>query len=123
VLGTASGPCCAKYAKKGGATPKGGDSPKQPSGGGNLPDALDRGMISAGISAVKGRVAACGDKAPGAKGIVKVHVKVGGDGHVANVSVSQTPDQGLGNCVASAVQRASFAKTQNGGSFSYPFPF
>gem|GEM_PF-6933219 len=25
--------------------------------------------------------------------------------------------------VASAVQKASFAKTQTGGSFAYPFPF
>lgn len=79
-------------------------------------------MISSGIAAVKARVTSCGDKSS-AKGKVKVHVKVGGDGHVSNVSVETTPDPGLGSCVAAAVQKASFSKTQNGGSFSYPFVF
>jgi TonB family protein len=56
-------------------------------------------------------------------GKVKVHVKVGGDGRVSSVAVETTPDPGLGSCVQAAVQRASFAKTQSGGSFSYPFVF
>jgi TonB family protein len=71
---------------------------------------------------VKARVTACGDKSP-AKGKVKVKVQVGGDGRVSNVAVETTPDPALGACVAAAVQKASFAKTQNGGSFSYPFVF
>jgi len=50
-------------------------------------------------------------------------VQVGGDGRVSNVAVETTPDPALGACVAAAVQKASFAKTQNGGSFSYPFVF
>jgi outer membrane biosynthesis protein TonB len=48
---------------------------------------------------------------------------VSGGGSVSNVSVETTPDSALGACVAAAVQKASFAKTQNGGSFSYPFVF
>jgi len=38
-------------------------------------------------------------------------------------AVETTPDAALGACVAAAVQKASFAKTQTGGSFSYPFVF
>ena len=118
TIGTASGPCCDRF-KKGG----GGSTAKKPTGGGDLPAQLDREMISSGMGPVKGRAQSCGDKAPGVHGLVKVHVKVGGDGRVANVSVSQTPDDKLGACVSAAVSRASFAKTQNGGSFSFPFPF
>ena len=88
----------------------------------NLPDSLDRAMISTGIAAVKARVSTCGDRSS-AKGKVKVHVKVGGDGRVSDVSVETTPDPSLGSCVKAAVQRATFAKTQSGGSFSYPFVF
>ncbi len=79
-------------------------------------------MISTGIANVKARVSSCGDKSP-AKGKVKVHVKVGGDGHVSNVTVETSPDSALGACVAAAVQKATFSKTASGGSFSYPFLF
>jgi TonB family protein len=79
-------------------------------------------MISAGIANVKARVQSCGDKSP-AKGKVKVKVSVSGDGRVTNVAVETTPDSALGACVAAAVNKASFGKTQNGGSFSYPFVF
>jgi len=48
---------------------------------------------------------------------------VSGDGRVTGVNVETTPDSALGACVAAAVQKASFSKTQNGGSFSYPFVF
>ena len=51
-------------------------------------------------------------------------MKVGGDGRVVGrVRSRRTPDAALGACVAAAVQKASFGKTQNGGSFSYPFVF
>jgi TonB family protein len=119
VLNNYDGACCAKF-KKGGSAPK----PKTGGGGGggDLPDGLDRSMISAGIANVKARVETCGSKSP-AKGKVKVKVSVSGDGRVTNVSVETTPDPALGACVAAAVQKASFAKTQSGGSFSYPFVF
>jgi len=50
-------------------------------------------------------------------------VKVGPDGHVSNVSVKTPLDPGIDNCVVGIMQKAMFAKTQNGGSFSYPYTF
>lgn len=119
VLNNYEGACCSKF-RKGGSKPSGGGG-----GGGaksDLPESLDRAMISNGISAVKARVSSCGDKSS-AKGKVKVKVHVGGDGRVTSASVEETPDASLGACVKSAVSRATFSKTQRGGSFSYPFVF
>lgn len=127
VLNNYEGACCSKF-KKGGGTaakkpPPGGGDPTPPAKpASDLPDALDRSMISSGVDKVKARVMACGDKSP-AKGQVKVSVKVGGDGHVVSVTVKATPDPGLGSCVQAAMGKATFAKTQNGGSFGYPFVF
>lgn len=117
VLNNYEGACCAKFKKKssGGSAPKSG-------GSSNLPDALDRAMISEGVNKVKARVQSCGDRSS-AKGQVKVSVKVNPGGDVASVTVKNTPDASLGSCVASAMQKARFAKTQNGGSFGYPFMF
>ena len=126
VLNNYEGSCCAKFRKGGGSKPAGGGgtTAAKPAGGGgaDLPDGLDRSMISSGIANVKARVSSCGDKSQ-AKGKVKVHVKVGGSGAVSNVTVESSPDASLGACVAAAVQKAAFSKTQNGGSFSYPFVF
>ena len=122
VLNNYDGACCQKFRKGKAAGGGGGGAPAGGGGGNsNLPD-LDRSIISSAIGAVKGRAMACGDKSS-AKGMVKVHVKVDPSGHISSVSVSQTPDPALGACVAAAVGRASFPKTSNGGSFSYPFPF
>jgi TonB family protein len=79
-------------------------------------------MISSAMAAVKPRATACGDKSS-AKGVVKVHVKVGANGGIVDVSVAESPDAGLGACVVAAVRKASFPKTKAGGSFKYPFPF
>jgi TonB family protein len=87
-----------------------------------LPESLDRPMISNGIATVKGRVMSCGDKLS-AKGQVKVRVKVRPDGTVDNVTVISAPDDALGACVATQIKKATFRKTQNGGSFAYPFVF
>ncbi|HEY3802433.1 MAG TPA: GYF domain-containing protein [Kofleriaceae bacterium] len=119
VINSYAGACCAKFHHAGG----GGGAKPSGGGGADLPDALDRGMISSAIANVKARVTSCGEKSPSVHGKVKVHVKVGGDGRVSSVAVETTPDPGLGSCVQAAVQRASFAKTQSGGSFSYPFVF
>jgi predicted Zn finger-like uncharacterized protein len=124
VLNNYEGACCAKFKRGGGgggAKPTGGGA----SGAGpksDLPESLDRAMISDGVSKVKARVMSCGEKSP-AKGQVKVSVKVSPDGHVTSVTVKNTPDAGLGNCVAGMMQKATFAKTQTGGSFSYPYTF
>ncbi len=118
VLNNYEGACCSKFKKsKGGST-----SSKPSSSGGDLPESLDRAMISDGVAKVKARVMACGDRSS-AKGQVKVSVKVNPDGGVSSVSVKTTPDASLGSCVQSAMQKASFKKTQNGGSFGYPFVF
>ncbi|HEY4240808.1 MAG TPA: GYF domain-containing protein [Kofleriaceae bacterium] len=122
VISGYEGACCAKF-KKGGAAKSGGGG----GGGGNpvnssLPDGLDRQMISDSVAKVKGRVMACGDKSS-AKGQVKVSVKVDAGGHVSSVTVKNTPDPALGNCVSAAMSRATFPKTQGGGSFGYPFMF
>lgn len=113
--------CCSKYGKKSG----GGGGSKSDSGGGggsDLPETLDRTMISSGVSKVRGRVDSCASRSS-AKGEVKVQVKVAANGSVSSVTVKNTPDPSLGSCVASAMEKASFAKTQNGGTFSYPFIF
>ncbi len=122
VLNNYEGACCSKF-KKGGAKPSGGNTTAaKPSGGGDLPDGLDRTMIQDGVNKVKARVMGCGDKSS-AKGQVKVSVKVSASGSVASVSVKSAPDAALGSCVASAMQKATFGKTQNGGSFAYPWNF
>ncbi len=116
--------CCAKYRGSSGGGGGGGSTTKPPSGGGgsNLPESLQKADISAGIGGVRARVDGCAAKSS-AKGTVKVSVKVDGSGAVSSVTVRETPDAGLGSCVAAAVQKATFKKTQTGGSFSYPFTF
>jgi outer membrane biosynthesis protein TonB len=120
VLNNYEGTCCQKFRKGGSRPSSGGSSPR--SGGSDLPERLDRAMISEGVARVKSRVMACGSKSS-AKGQVKVSVKVSPSGSISSVSVASTPDPGLGSCVASAMRGASFRKTQSGGSFGYPFVF
>lgn len=114
-----SQPCC----KKSGGSKTGGGS----SGGGakvdsSLPEQLDSSMIKAGIDKVKGKAQACGSKSS-AKGAVKVRIKATPDGKVGSVDVVSAPDDALGNCVASALRGASFAKTQRGMGFAYTLSF
>jgi TonB family protein len=105
VLDNYEGACCAAFAHAAA-----------------LPDAIDRSMITEAIAGVKWRVRACADTSA-ATGKVKVHVKVDSTGRIAGVSVVEAPDPELGTCVADAVRKATFAKTQSGGTFSYPFVF
>jgi hypothetical protein len=104
--------CCAKF-KKPIPVPQPGD----------LPQYIDKAMISAGVAKVKGRIMSCADKFPDAKGSVKIKVKVSPDGGIDSSSIVTSPDPGLGACVSSAMNAASFAKTQQGGTFNYPFMF
>lgn len=120
VLNNYEGACCAKYRK--GSTKTAGGGGGSTAAKSNLPESLDRAMISNGIAAVKARVSACGDRSS-AKGKVKVKVQVDGSGKVKNVTVEEQPDASLGACVKSAVAKATFTKTQRGGTFSYPFVF
>jgi TonB family protein len=121
VLSNYDGACCQKF-RKGGSKPASGGTQIGEKPKSDLPESLDRAMISDGVGKVKAKVMACGDKSP-AKGQVKVSVKVNPDGSVASVTVKSSPDPGLGSCVATAMQRASFKKTASGGSFGYPFVF
>jgi TonB family protein len=115
--------CCSKYRGSSGGGGGGGGGSKPPSGGNsNLPEDLQKADISAGIAKVRSRVEGCAAKS-NAKGTVKVSVKVAGNGSVSSVTVKQSPDSTLASCVQSAVTKATFTKTQHGGSFSYPFTF
>ena len=120
VLNNYEGACCQKF-RKGGAKPAGGTTTAKP-GGGDVPEKLDRAMIQAGVDGVRGSVMKCGDKSS-SKGVVRLQVKVTADGSVSSASVAASPDPGLGQCAASAMQRARFKKTQQGGSFAIPFTF
>ena len=103
-------PCCARY------KPAGDDF--QP----GTSDSLDRPQIRAGVEKMKAKVIACGEQFP-AKGTVKLAITVDGEGVVQELAVQATPDDDLGSCVAAALRKARFAKTVNGGSFTYPFVF
>ena len=83
---------------------------------------LDKTQVRAGVEKVKPRVIACGEKFA-AKGTVKLSISVTGDGVVKDVNVEDAPDPGLGDCVASALRKAQFAKSTSGASFVYPFVF
>ncbi len=104
--------CCKKYAKK---------AKSSSSSNSYLPERLSKPDVKAGISRVKGRVTSCGDKHNG-RGIVTVKIKISGSGKVTSAAASGG-NSGLRSCVSSAVKRAKFKKTQNGGSVNYPFRF
>ena len=111
--------CCIKKVVKPGPGP--GPTPP-PAPVGDLADSLSKSDISTGIGKVRSKVDACAAKST-AKGTVKVSVKVSGGGTVASVTVKESPDGALGSCVAAAVQKATFTKTKEGATFSYPFKF
>lgn len=84
---------------------------------------LDRAMISNGIARVKTKISECGTTNAGAKGTVKLKVEVAPAGTVKTAAVMSAPTEALGACVAGVLKGATFAKTAQGGSFSYPFVF
>jgi molybdenum cofactor biosynthesis protein B len=114
VAGNYDKPCCTKYKPKGPEIAVRTDS--------GLPKQLDRSAVRAGIDGVRARITTCGEKAA-TKGTVKVHVTVSADGVVTESSVEESPDSTLGACVAAAMKSAKFSKSEDGGSFSYPFVF
>ncbi len=108
--------CCAKF--------KPAEEPKPaPASASDVPEKIDRAMIVEGVGRMKPAVVRCGEIHGSVKGTVKLAVKVRADGKIDGVTVSDTPDEQLGTCVATAIKKATFGKTQNGGSFSYPFVF
>lgn len=108
--------CCAKF--KPAEVEKPPPAPKS-----DLPEKIDRAMIVEGVGRMKPAVVRCGEIHGSVKGTVKVVVQVSAGGQVDDISVSSTPDDQLGTCVAAAIKKATFGKTQNGGSFGYPFVF
>ena len=97
------------------------DQPKPPDNAGPLE--LDKTLIRVGIERFRPQVIACGEKAEGVTGTVTLSVSVNPAGVVTAVSVASSPNADLGACVAGVIRKATFAKTQTGGSFSYPFVF
>jgi hypothetical protein len=116
--------CCSRYKARNsaGSEPSGAGETRRESVDQDLPRGLERSDIAAGMATVQDSVAACG-AGHLAKGTVTVSVKVGGEGKVARVRVTSSPHQELGSCVAGKVRGASFARTQKGATFSYPFVF
>jgi TonB family protein len=106
-------PCCARYKP----------SVPDPKPVGAIAASLDKNMIRSGVERVRPAIIRCGELSPGTKGTVKVAVSVNAAGTVGNVAVATSPDPTLGQCVANAVRRATFTKTQDGATFSYPFVF
>ncbi len=106
-------PCCERF--------KPADNSFHPTGTGT-PDTLDKTMVRTAIEKVKPKVIACGEKIS-AKGTVKIALSVTPDGTVSAATVDESPDPALGECVATALKHATFTKTTNGATFSYPFVF
>lgn len=88
----------------------------------NPDESLDRVAISDGVAKVKSKILDCG-KSSSASGTVKIKVEVAPAGTVRSATVTATPEQALGDCVAAVMKTATFRATLNGGSFSYPFVF
>ena len=86
------------------------------------PVELDKTLIKVGVERFRAMVIRCGEQSS-AKGTVSISVSVKPDGTIGSVSVASTPEAVLGECVAGVMRKATFAKTQNGGSFTYPFAF
>ncbi|HEY5926713.1 MAG TPA: AgmX/PglI C-terminal domain-containing protein [Kofleriaceae bacterium] len=89
----------------------------------DVPEGLDRKAISDGINSVKPKVLECAKSSPDVKGKVKVKVVVAPAGTVTSATITDSPDDDLGQCVAAAVKAAMFCVTKKGGAFSYPFVF
>jgi hypothetical protein len=104
--------------------PATGPTPAAPPTDASAAAALDRTMISDGVAKVKAKIAACGTGPNAAvKGKVQIKVTVAPAGTVTSAAVVSAPAEALGACVASVMKGAAFAKTAQGGSFSYPFVF
>ena len=87
-----------------------------------MPAELSQTDISRGMAGIKSGIDACASKSQH-QGTVTVSVKVMGSGAVDEVKVKTSPAPGLAVCVAAAVQKAKFARTVKGGTFSHSFRF
>jgi molybdopterin adenylyltransferase len=122
ILDKFARPCCERYkpADSGTGSGSGTAEKKPPVAAG--PIELDKTLIRIGVERFRPQIIRCGEQGT-TKGTVKLSVVVRADGMVDSVTVAETPDAALGNCAAAVMRKATFAKTQNGGSFTYPFEF
>ena len=88
----------------------------------SLPLSIDKESIGKAIAGVRPAVRRCGVTYPW-KGTVKVFLHVRKNGSVGDIKIEQAPAMTLGQCVAQAVSRARFGRTQKGGALRYPFKF
>jgi hypothetical protein len=88
----------------------------------NLPMKLFPEDQDAGLAKVRPYAKGCASTYS-VKGKVTVAMKVSPDGSVSSVSVTQTPDRQLSECIAAELRKAKFRKTNNGGAFSTTFSF
>ncbi|HEY4059579.1 MAG TPA: hypothetical protein VGM39_23340 [Kofleriaceae bacterium] len=99
---------------------------------GPLPDRLSAAIIRDAVTPIKDKVLACPNDAH-VTGVVKVKVNVQPDGSVEAKAapvparddrvVDYAESEQLRDCVARVMATASFPRTRDGGSFSYPFVF
>ncbi len=87
-----------------------------------LLDGLDRASITAGMSSIDAKVDACRAKHAKVSGVVKLEIRVDGTGRVTRVA-DKDGDKAPVACLTAAVKTITFARTVNGGSFTYPFAF
>jgi hypothetical protein len=92
-----------------------------------LPPTLDRQLIENGIEPVRANVLACRNRAS-ERGIVTILVTVAPEGQVTDShAIHSIHDRraldgsALGDCTAQTLTSATFAATQHGGSFAFPF--
>lgn len=86
------------------------------------PATIDRESVTKAIAPVKPQLVVCGEQS-GKAGTVKVVATVTTDGHVSGVTIAETPDPALGNCVAAVVKTLTFPATAAGATFSYPIVY
>jgi hypothetical protein len=104
--------CCGKSPKGAGAK---SDAPAPDP---NLPERPERSDVSAGISAVQGRLQSCGDRFS-VRGAVTVKISIAPAGNVKSASTSQGTGE-FQSCIAGALKGAKFPATQQGAKVSYP---
>lgn len=102
ILDNWAGPCCSKYEP----TPT-----------------LTSAQINETMTGLHDQIDACGQSYP-ATGQVDVRVQVRGDGSVASVVISKTPDATLGECVSQVISSAHFHPSDEAMTvFTFPLVF
>ena len=82
---------------------------------------LDRELAARGIGTVTPRLRGCRHSSD--PGEVVVNISVAARGCVVAVAIESASDPDLGTCVATALGYATFAATETGGAFRYPYKF